>query len=144
MKTVSMTLAPLALGAALLLAVRAQAADILTDAAPPAPRVENPAPRAGQVWAPGHWEWTGHFYRWISGSYITERRHAHWVADHWDAVGSRYRYVAGHWEPGVESQRVASQDSAHDTASSAPATASAPASAADTTAEAPAGTSVAP
>lgn len=114
MKFASSTLlVPLALGAALVLAApRAPAADIVTDVAPPAPRAENPPHRDGQVWAPGHWEWTGHFYRWISGSYITERPHAHWVADHWDPIGERFHYVAGHWERGSEPEHVASQASA--------------------------------
>lgn len=73
--------------------------DVLTDAAPPPPRAEHEPPhRDGYVWAPGHWEWTGRFYRWISGSYISERRGAHWVADHWDPAGNQWHYVPGHWE----------------------------------------------
>lgn len=101
MKQLPTTLiARLCLGGALLLpAVAPAATEILTEVAPPPPRVEHePAHRDGYVWAPGHWEWTGRFYRWISGTYITERRGAHWIADHWDQVGNQWHYVRGHWE----------------------------------------------
>jgi len=33
--------------------------------APPPPRVEVvPAPRRGQVWVPGYWDWRGHRHVW--------------------------------------------------------------------------------
>lgn len=76
----------------------AAAEDIVVDVAPPAPRIENQPPhRDGYIWAPGYWEWTGHFFRWTSGTWITERR-GHWVATHWDQIGNQWRCVAGHWE----------------------------------------------
>jgi hypothetical protein len=72
--------------------------EILTDTAPPEPRVEREPPhRDGYAWAPGYWEWNGRFYRWSSGTWIGERQ-GHWVADHWDQVGSQWHYVKGHWE----------------------------------------------
>jgi hypothetical protein len=74
-------------------------ADIVIDAAPPAPRAEHEPPhRDGYVWAPGYWEWNGRFFHWTSGTWISERR-GHWVADHWDQIGNQWRYVQGHWEP---------------------------------------------
>jgi WXXGXW repeat (2 copies) len=76
------------------------AADILSDAPPPAPRVEHEPPhRDGFAWAPGYWEWNGRFFHWVSGTWILERRNRHWVADHWDPIGNQWQYVRGHWEP---------------------------------------------
>ena len=56
---------------------------------PPPPRVEVvPAPRAGHVWANGHW--------------IEARRGQHWVPDHWvkyrDSNRDGWRHDAGHWD----------------------------------------------
>jgi WXXGXW repeat (2 copies) len=79
--------------------LNASAADIVTTVAPPAPRVENMGhPRDGYVWAPGHWEWTGHDYRWVSGGWIVEHGRSHWIADQWEASGAQWRFVPGHWE----------------------------------------------
>jgi len=74
-------------------------ADVVVDTAPPAPRVEHVPHRDGYVWAPGYWEWTGHFFRWVSGTYLYERRGYHWVANHWDQTGSQWHHTQGHWEP---------------------------------------------
>src|SRR5580693_1550225 len=72
---------------------------IVSDTAPPAPRVEREPPhRDGYAWAPGYWEWNGRFFHWVSGTWILERRNQHWVADHWDAIGNQWHYVRGHWE----------------------------------------------
>ena len=74
-------------------------ADIVVDTLPPGPRAEHEPPhRDGYVWAPGYWEWTGHFFHWVSGTWVVERRRSHWVADHWDQIGSQWQYVRGHWE----------------------------------------------
>jgi hypothetical protein len=73
--------------------------EIVTDTAPPSPRIEHaPPPRDGYVWAAGHWEWNRRAYAWVSGTWILERRAAHWVADRWEQVGSQWHYVPGHWE----------------------------------------------
>src|ERR1700733_4053151 len=74
-------------------------AEIVTDTAPPADRVEHaPPPRDGYVWGAGHWEWNGRFYVWASGTWVPERRSAHWVASRWEQVGTQWHYIAGHWE----------------------------------------------
>jgi len=74
--------------------------DIVSDRAPPAPRVEHQPPhRDGYVWAPGYWEKYGGSFHWVAGTWINERRGVHWVADRWDPVGSEWHYVRGHWEP---------------------------------------------
>jgi hypothetical protein len=77
----------------------AAAAEIITDVAPPPLRAESPGhPHDGHVWAPGHWEWSGHSYQWISGSWIVEHGRARWIADQWEPVGSQWRFIPGHWE----------------------------------------------
>jgi hypothetical protein len=89
----------LADGVLLLRTAPAMAAEIITDVAPPPPRIENMGhPRDGYVWAAGHWEWNGQAYRWISGGWIVEHGKAHWIADQWEPVGNQWRYVQGHWQ----------------------------------------------
>ena len=46
--------------------------------------MEVPAPRAGYVWAPGHW--------------MAERLGYRWVPDHWNHVGNGWRHEAGYWD----------------------------------------------
>jgi WXXGXW repeat (2 copies) len=85
--------------AALMGSVPANAADIVSDVAPPALRAERaPAPRDGYVWASGHWELRGHDYAWVGGTWIAERRGAHWAADHWEQQGAQWHFLPGHWE----------------------------------------------
>jgi WXXGXW repeat (2 copies) len=101
MKTLHDTLlTTLMIGGALISPNSASAGtDIVSDAPPPAPRVEHAPPhRDGYVWAPGHWEWNGHFFQWIYGTWILERRGKHWVADRWDPIEDKWHYVPGHWE----------------------------------------------
>jgi hypothetical protein len=101
MKTLQKSSAAMLLvaGALFMAGYASAGADIVIDAAPPAPRAEHEPPhRDGYVWAPGYWEWNGRFFHWTSGTWISERR-GHWVADHWDQIGNQWRYVPGHWEP---------------------------------------------
>jgi hypothetical protein len=101
MKTLQKSSAAMLLvaGALFMAGYASAGADIVIDAAPPAPRAEHEPPhRDGYVWAPGYWEWNGRFFHWTSGTWISERR-GHWVADHWDQVGNQWRYVQGQWEP---------------------------------------------
>lgn len=101
MKTLQNTiLATLMVGAALLPPRSSSAgADIVSDTPPPAPRVEHgPLHRDGYVWAPGYWEWNGHFFHWASGTWILERRGKHWAADRWVQIQNQWHYVPGHWE----------------------------------------------
>lgn len=73
--------------------------DVLSNAAPPPDRLERvPAPRDGYVWGVGHWEWTGRFYKWVSGTWITAHHGARWVPDRWDQVGTQWHFAQGHWE----------------------------------------------
>jgi hypothetical protein len=73
--------------------------DVLSDVAPPPDRAERaPAPRDGYDWRGGHWEWTGRFYKWVSGTWVTAHRGAHWATDRWDQVGTQWHFTPGHRE----------------------------------------------
>ncbi len=66
--------------------------------APPPPRVVVvPAPRAGYVWAPGFWRWTGHGHAWVEGRWLRVRPGRVWVEDRWEARGPNWVYLPGHW-----------------------------------------------
>lgn len=71
---------------------------LLVDSAPPPPRIENVPHRDGFIWASGHWEWSGHSWSWVDGSYQYDQRHAHWIPDGWQPEGTQWRYVPGHWQ----------------------------------------------
>jgi hypothetical protein len=89
----------LADGILLLRSASAAGTEIITDVAPPPPRAENMGhPRDGYVWAPGHWEWSGREYRWVSGTWIVEHGRSHWIADQWEPAGAQWRFIPGHWE----------------------------------------------
>jgi hypothetical protein len=65
---------------------------------PPPPRAEHvPAPRYGYLWAPGHWQWSGRAYRWVSGSWV-EQGGAPLVSDEWQQMDARWHYLLRHWE----------------------------------------------
>ncbi len=69
------------------------------DVAPPALREEAiGAPRAGYVWGPGYWNWSGHQHVWVAGHNIRERKGHHWVNDSWEQRGSRWHHEGGHWD----------------------------------------------
>lgn len=95
------TLLGAALAAALMGFGAAQAQyTAIVSVAPPAPRYEAvPAPRAGWVWAPGHYEWQGREYTWVEGQWMRDRsgyeyREPRWVQR---ADGSWY-LVGNNWE----------------------------------------------
>ena len=69
------------------------------DIAPPAPREEVVlAPRAGYVWRPGYWNWSGPRHVWVRGRNMRERHGHHWVDDRWEQRGTRWHREAGHWD----------------------------------------------
>ena len=75
------------------------AGEIITDRAPPPPKVEIlPPARDGYVWSPGHWEWSGHAYYWITGNWVVQRRGAHYVPGSWEQRGAQWHFVREHWE----------------------------------------------
>src|SRR5262245_11215250 len=68
--------------------------------APPAPVVETvvAAPRAGYVWRPGYYRWTGSAYAWVGGRYVAPPRpHAVWVPGHWALAPRGWFWIGGTW-----------------------------------------------
>ncbi len=81
--------------------VHGHAAVVVDDSnPPPAPRYATPAPRAGYVWARGHWEFRGGKWVWMAGHWERARSGYHWTAGHWEKRGARYHWIAGRWESG--------------------------------------------
>lgn len=68
---------------------------------PPAPQVEvvttAPGPLDAWFWAPGVWEWRGHWV-WMGGHWV-RRPHpgAVWVGAHWGYHGHHRVWVGGGW-----------------------------------------------
>lgn len=72
----------------------------IVSVAPPAPRHEVvPAPRAGWVWAPGHYEYRGNEYRWVEGSWVRERSGYEYREPRWVQRGDGSWVLVGNsWE----------------------------------------------
>ena len=76
-------------------------ADVLVRIAPPPPRVERvPAPRRGQVWAPGHWEWHRQRHVWINGSWLRARPGYNYQGPAWVQRNGRWKMNGGRWARG--------------------------------------------
>jgi WXXGXW repeat (2 copies) len=100
-----MTIKPLLLcvalgvGSGILPTLASARVNVEIDVAPPAPRVEVvPAARAGYVWAPGYWNWSGHEHVWVGGRWVGERHGHHWVNDRWVEHNHHWRREEGHWD----------------------------------------------
>ena len=66
---------------------------------PPPPRYEVvPAPRAGYVWAPGHYELINDQHVWRPGQWMTDRAGYRYVAPTWAQVGNRWQYHPSRWD----------------------------------------------
>src|SRR5665213_728900 len=80
----------------------AYAADIHfnVDIAPPAPIVEQLAPRAGYVVIPGYYRFDAkrHAHVWVKGRYERARRGQHYVAPEWQQRDGHWGLGAGHWD----------------------------------------------
>ena len=74
---------------------------VTIDVAPPAPRHEAvPAPRRGNVWVPGYWNWTGHRHTWVPGTWVRERRGYTYAAPQWMERNGRWELRRGQWGRG--------------------------------------------
>lgn len=71
-------------------------------APPPAPYEAAPAPRAGQVWAPGHCRLVNDQYVWTPGRWLEARPGYRYVPDAWERYHvdgrERWRYVPSRWD----------------------------------------------
>ena len=65
--------------------------------APPPDRVEVVHPRAGYIWAGGHYGARHEHYYWSRGHYERERPHREWRGGHWDRHEDHYDYSPGGW-----------------------------------------------
>ena len=69
--------------------------------APPVARYEyTPAPRAGHLWVPGHWEWQGNGHVWVAGHFLRARAGYAYHQPQWQRDGDRWAYRAGGWQRG--------------------------------------------
>jgi WXXGXW repeat (2 copies) len=72
---------------------------IIFGSPPPPPRYEVvPAPRAGHVWAPGHYELIHDQYVWRPGQWLTARPGYRYVAPSWAQVNNRWQYTPSRWD----------------------------------------------
>ncbi len=97
--------ATFALATAALTPVTPAAAQVtITFGSPPPPmRYEVvPAPRAGYVWAPGHWRLVNDQYAWQGGQWYQARPGYRYVPDNWvrysDNGRDRWRYQPSRWD----------------------------------------------
>ena len=73
--------------------------DVYLNFAPPPPQVEVvPAPRAGYIWAPGHYVYRDGRHVWIAGSFIPERPGYVYYAPRWVERSGRWYYQPPRWD----------------------------------------------
>ena len=86
-----------ALGFTAIPALSAVVEYIEVQSAPPALQVETaPAPREGQVWIPGYWDYRDGSYSWTQGHFEPARAGSVYVAPRY--VQTEKRFYAGRWE----------------------------------------------
>jgi len=66
-------------------------------AAPPAPRDERPAVRAGFVWVRGRWDWRNGNWEWLPGRWERERAAQRWNEGRWELRGDHWEWIEGGW-----------------------------------------------
>lgn len=64
--------------------------------APPSPREERQAARAGFIWIPGKWDWKDK-WEWTAGHWERERAGKQWRTGHWDKNGASWSWTEGVW-----------------------------------------------
>lgn len=80
------------------------AAAVYVEVTPPEPRYEvAPPPRAGFVWAPGHYVWRDGRYHWVRGHWVREKHGMYWHPGHWVERDGRWVFV----QPGWRGERFA-------------------------------------
>ena len=73
---------------------------LFINTAPPAPLYERvPPPRHGYVWAPGHWEWSGHRHTWAPGYWVVERPGYVYRAPAWYQGNGGWYMQPAAWTP---------------------------------------------
>ena len=88
-----------ALGGLALPGVAQAAAYVSVQIGPPPMRAEVvPPPRAGWVWAPGHYEWRSNAHFWVPGVWVRERPGYMYVPPRWSSRGDRWEYYPSRWD----------------------------------------------
>ena len=71
---------------------------------PPVPPVMSedvPAPppsRVALIWRPGHYDWTGTGYVWVSGDWVGRAGHGTlWQDGYWRRTGNSEAWLPAHW-----------------------------------------------
>jgi hypothetical protein len=66
---------------------------------PPPVRYEAvPGPRAGYIWAPGFWDYSGSKHVWRGGHWERDRPGQHWHNGGWAQRDGRWHLDRGRWE----------------------------------------------
>ena len=88
------------MGAAAQVSVNINVPGLIT-VAPPAPRYEVvPAPRAGFIWVPGHWQWNQGAYAWRGGYWERARPDYVYAPGRWIQADGGWRWVEPNWKRG--------------------------------------------
>jgi hypothetical protein len=76
-----------------------EAADVVTDVAPPAPYVETVPvmPYVGAIWIGGYWGWYGGRHQWVPGRWEHGRPGYGWQPHAWVNQGGHWHLRAGGW-----------------------------------------------
>jgi hypothetical protein len=69
--------------------------------APPSPREEKVAARAGFVWVSGNWDWRNNKWEWVAGHWERERAGKSWRPGRWEHKNNRWVFVKGEWIAGT-------------------------------------------
>jgi hypothetical protein len=76
-------------------------AQVIIQAAPPAPQYETVpvAPSPNHIWVHGNWQWNGGRYIWIAGHWdMPPQAGQIWIPAHYDRNGPGWMFVPGHWQ----------------------------------------------
>lgn len=65
--------------------------------APPSPREEKVAARAGFVWVSGNWDWRNNKWEWVAGHWERERAGKRWNPSRWEQRDGRWSRIDGDW-----------------------------------------------
>ena len=85
----------------LLLLEGCMARNVIYPPVPPLQAEEVPLPPVSSVevvWKPGHFDWNGSDYIWISGEWVDRAGHgAMWQDGYWDGAGPAAVWIPGNW-----------------------------------------------
>ncbi len=56
-----------------------------------------PVSAAALTWQPAHYDWTGTFYRLVSGTYVPAEGHQAWAPAWWSLQNGAWVWMPAHW-----------------------------------------------